>query len=522
MEACSCFTTSCVVLLLLAVQLTTCTTAIPCHQQRFPGGDTFVCVCNSTYCDTVEDYEPMQSGHFTVYTSSNTTGDRLTKRVYPISTTSNSTGSTVTIKIDKATRYQSVIGFGGCTTDAATINAFSLSNSSRHNLMKSYFSQDGIEYTLSRVPIGCTDLSTHYYSYDDHPGDFNLDNFSLATEDFKYKIPFIQEAMSVSRRGIKLFGSPWTPPIWMKTNNNYKGPGQIFGNPGEKYYKTWANYFIRFFEEYRKHNVTFWGVTVENEPMAGGINNYKTPSCYFTPEMERDFIKLDLGPALHANGFGDLELMMLDEQRYELPGWPEVVLTDADARSYVSGIGIHWYWDKETPLLKLDLTHMYFPDFFMLYTEACNGRPATLGLWAEGESYSQSIMENMNHWVSGWTDWDMALNLEGGPSFTGNLLNAPIIVDAEKDVFYKQPMFYHLGHFSKFIVPDSHRIPHTVDSDTKLLSIAFQLPDQHTYAIVLLNKEDQAVDVTISDPDVGYINARIPAESIQTYLWTDK
>nr|XP_054754972.1 lysosomal acid glucosylceramidase-like [Lytechinus pictus]XP_054754973.1 lysosomal acid glucosylceramidase-like [Lytechinus pictus] len=520
MESCPCITTTCI-LLLLTLHLSFCKAATPCHEQRFPGGDTFVCVCNSTYCDTVDNYEPLQSGFYTVYTSSNTTGDRLAKRTYPISKSSNSSGSAITIKIDKSTIYQSVIGFGGATTDAAAINAFNLSQSSRQNLIKSYFSPNGIEYTVSRVPIGCTDLSTHYYTYDDHPGDFNLLNFSLAKEDLSYKIPFLQEAMNVSGRDIKFYGSPWSPPEWMKTNNDYHGAGQIIGNPGEKYFKTWANYFVRFLQEYGKHNVTFWGVTVENEPMAGGIKDYHIPSCFFTPEMERDFIKLDLGPTLHTNGFEDLKIMMLDDQRFELPGWPEVVLSDDDAKAYVSGIGIHWYWDKDIPLLKLDLTHMYYPDYFMLYTEACYGGPPILGTWAQGQGYSQSIIENMNHWVSGWVDWNMALNLQGGPTFIGNFLNAPIIVDAEKDVFYKQPTFYHLGHFSKFIVPDSHRIHHTVDSDTEVLSIAFQLPDEHTYAVILLNQEDQAVDVTISDPDVGYINARIPGQSIQTYLWSD-
>ncbi|XP_072166772.1 lysosomal acid glucosylceramidase-like [Diadema setosum] len=495
--------------------------ATPCYPEKFSNGDAFVCRCNSTHCDTVEGYEPLQPGRFTLYTSSNSTGDRLIKRDFPMSKTSNASGSAVTFTIDKSTKYQSVIGFGGATTDATAINTFNVSQATRTNLLKSYFSPDGIEYTVSRVPIGCTDLSPRYYSYNDHPGDFNLVNFSLATEDLEYKIPFLQEGISMSRRPIKLFGSPWTPPEWMKTNGDFHGAGQLIGKPGEKYFKTWANYFVRFLHEYEKHNVTFWGITVENEPMAGGIVGYKTPSCYFTPEMERDFIKLDLGPALHAGGFQNLKMMMMDDQRFELPGWPDVVLRDAESAPYVSGIGIHWYWDQDSLLLKLDLAHMYFPDYFMLYTEACYGHGA-LGSWEQGEGYSHSIIQNMNHWVSGWVDWNMVLNPRGGPSFVANYLNAPIIVDAEKDVFYKQPMYYHLGHFSKFVLPDSHRIHHTADRETELESIAFQLPDQSSYALVLLNRKDQDMDVVISDPDVGFMLAQIPARSIQTYLWTDK
>ena len=57
------------------------------------------------------------------------------------------------------------------------------------------------------------------------------------------------------------------------------------------------------------------------------------------------------------------------------------------------------------------------------------------------------IFKDLNHWVSGWVDWNLALNTEGGPNWVKNFVDSPIIVSAEKDEFYKQPMFYHMGHF---------------------------------------------------------------------------
>uniref|UniRef100_A0A8D2MZU9 Glucosylceramidase n=1 Tax=Zonotrichia albicollis TaxID=44394 RepID=A0A8D2MZU9_ZONAL len=71
----------------------------------------------------------------------------------------------------------------------------------------------------------------------------------------------------------------------------------------------------------------------------------------------------------------------------------------------------------------------------------------SLGCWERGDHYSYSILTVMNHFVSGWTDWNLALDLGGGPNWVKNFVDSPVIVDGSKDVFYKQPMFYHMGHF---------------------------------------------------------------------------
>ena len=114
------------------------------------------------------------------------------------------------------------------------------------------------------------DFSTRIYTYDDNPGDFNLTNFNLALEDLNYKIPVIQAALSQSKREVKLFGSPWSAPAWMKNSNSTVG-GQLIGLAGNKYHKTWAEYFVKFLEAYKNNGIKLWGVTVENEPSAGYV-----------------------------------------------------------------------------------------------------------------------------------------------------------------------------------------------------------------------------------------------------------
>ncbi|NXE71843.1 GLCM Glucosylceramidase, partial [Calcarius ornatus] len=150
--------------------------------------------------------------------------------------------------------------------------------------------------------------------------------------------------------------------------------GTLKGQAGDKYHKTWANYFVRFLDEYAKHNVTFWAVTAENEPTAGLINNYPFQCLGFTAEQQRDFIAQDLGPALANSSHRHVQLIILDDNRLHLPHWARVVLEDEQAARYVHGIGIHWYLDFIGPIQDTVLpTHELFPDYFILATEACIG-----------------------------------------------------------------------------------------------------------------------------------------------------
>ena len=113
------------------------------------------------------------------------------------------------------------------------------------------------------------DFSTREYSYDDHVGDLEMANFSLAQEDINFKIPLILYARMKSKRNITMFGSPWSAPAWMKTNDKMTGFGQLKGKAGDKYHKAWALYFAKFIEAYKEKGVEIQAVTVQNEPSDG-------------------------------------------------------------------------------------------------------------------------------------------------------------------------------------------------------------------------------------------------------------
>ncbi|XP_026723248.1 glucosylceramidase-like isoform X2 [Athene cunicularia] len=496
--------------------------ARPCSPKYF-GRDSMVCVCNATYCDTLDPLVLPAPGTYVKYESSKA-GKRLERSQGSFQRSLHTPGLLLTLNV--SVLYQHLKGFGGSLSDAAAMNILGLSQQAQDNLLHSYFSESGIEYNLIRIPMACSDFSVRPYSYDDVPHDYELTHFRLAEEDVKMKIPLLHRASAMSRRPLSLFASPWTSPGWMKSNGDVRGKGTLKGQAGDKYHKTWANYFIKFLDEYAKHNVTFWAVTVQNEPLAALLTPPQFPTIAFTAAKQRDFVVQDLGPAL-ARSPHRTRIIILDDQRIHLPHWAKVVLGNATAARYVAGMGVHWYLDSIVPArCSLEATHKLFPGHFLLYTEACSGFltfrfSVSLGCWERGNHYSHSILQVLNHFVAGWTDWNLALDLEGGPNWVKNYVDSPVIVDSSKDIFYKQPMFYHLGHFSKFIPEGSRRVG--LHSSCRRLicqleHVAVLRPDG-ALVLVVLNRLGWDVPFAIQDPAVGFIETVAPASSIQTYLW---
>ena len=493
--------------------------ARPCIPRQFDQ-DSIVCVCNATYCDDVlysDNTNPM------LYYDSYTTtmdGKRFSYHFGTIELGPSETNFSV---IGNKT-YQEIIGFGGAFTDAATINIKSLSSRTQQNLINSYFSSSGIEYNMGRIPMASCDFSKRIYSYDDHEDDIDLKYFSLVDEDLHFKIPVIKAAKSVSKRNISLFGSPWSSPSWMKTNNNMTGQGTIKGHPGGVYHKSWAKYFVKFLQEYQKQGLDIWGLTTQNEPSDGMIPDFPYQCLGWTPQLQHDFIAKDLGPALADAGFGHVKLMILDDQRVFLPYWAEAVLKNTSAAKFVAGIAIHWYDDLWVPPAVLDETYRQFGEnYFMLNTEACwqdlvdRNKSVLLGNWNRAERYFRDIMQDLRYKFSGWVDWNLALDMSGGPNWENNFADSPIIVNPDKDEFYKQPMFYVMGHFSKFVVPGSKMVQ-VLNQTDGIDMLAFLRPD-NSVAAIFGNYDNYEKVFTLHDPDAGYINSKVPPKSFTTFTW---
>uniref|UniRef100_A0A2K5K3A7 Glucosylceramidase n=1 Tax=Colobus angolensis palliatus TaxID=336983 RepID=A0A2K5K3A7_COLAP len=420
----------------------------PCIPKNF-SYNSVVCVCNATYCDSLDPLTFPARGTFSHYESTRS-GRRMKLSTGTIQ--ANRTGT-------------------------------------------------GIGYNIIRVPMASCDFSIRTYTYADTPDDFQLHNFSLPEEDTKLKIPLIHRAL-------------------LKISGAVNGKVSLKGQPGDIYHQTWARYFVKFLDAYAEHKLQFWAVT----PSAGLLSGYPFQCLGFTPEHQRDFTARDLGPTLANSTHHSVRLLMLDDQRLLLPHWAKVVLTDPEAAKYVHGIAVHWYLDFLAPAkATLGETHRLFPNTMLFASEACVGskfweQSVRLGSWDRGMQYSHSIITNLLYHVVGWTDWNLALNPEGGPNWVRNFVDSPVIVDITKDTFYKQPMFYHLGHFSKFIPEGSQRVGLVASQKNDLDTVALMHPDGSA-VVVVLNRSSKDVPLTIKDPAVGFLETISPGYSIHTYLW---
>ncbi|XP_018012610.1 lysosomal acid glucosylceramidase [Hyalella azteca] len=491
-----------------------------CNRATF-GSDSFVCVCSGSSCDYMSDAQrPNDPSYFTIV-STDRDNARLGVDSGLLSPTQNTNG--VIINVDLSVRYQTMIGFGGAFTDSTGINVAKLSAETQESLLRSYFAPEGIRYSLCRVPIAGSDFSTRPYSYDDVPGDVNLDNFALAEEDYLYKLPFMKRALELvsGTSDLKFFGSPWAPPAWMKTNGMANGSGSLLPEMWGPY----SNYFVKFISAYQNEGVPIWGVTTQNEPMTG-FYDWPWNTCAWTAEDQRDWIKTNLGPAFVNAGYDDVKIMVLDHNREFLPDYPAAILTDPETYKYVDGIAVHWYSDNNDYPDRLTSTHDLFPDKFLLYTESCNGLAKDgngnnqFGSWQHAQDYVVNILDDVTHYSTGWVDWNMVLDMQGGPSWVSNFVDSPIIVNAAEDTFYKQPMFYAMGHFSRFVLPGDVAVRRWISDESKIRVATF-LQSDNTVVVVLINMAEENVSISLQpNPAVDmYANMEIPPKSLHTLLF---
>jgi len=418
----------------------------------------------------------------------------------------------VYVFVDPRRTFQTMIGIGGALTDAAAETFAKLPAERQTEVLDAYYSRDrGIGYTLGRTNINSCDFSSASYTYVTE-GDTNLSSFSIAP-DLKYKIPLIKRAMAASGNRLKLFASPWSPPAYMKDNNDMLHGGKL----RPEYRAAWARYYAKFIKSYRQAGVPVWGITIQNEPMA----RQTWESCIYQAEEERDFLRDHLGPTMAAQGLRDVKIIVWDHNRDLMVQRALAIFSDTAAARYAWGIGFHWYedWSGGTQMYdNVALVSRMFPGKHIIFTE---GTPATfdstaLGRWSLGEAYGRSMIHDFNTGTEGWTDWNILLDEKGGPNHVGNYCFAPIHADTRTGQLTYTNSYYYIGHFSKFIRPGAKRVA-VAPSRSMLLATGFVNPDGKV-AVVVMNHTAKAgqYHVRVGTADV---TVKSPAHSIQTVVF---
>ena len=415
------------------------------------------------------------------------------------------------IYVNPKVEFQTVVGIGAALTDASAETFYKLTPDQQNLFLKAYFSEEeGIGYTLARTIIHSCDFSSESYTYVEE-GDKELKTFSIEP-DRKYRIPFTKRVLEEASEDLVVYASPWSPPAFMKTNNNMLEGGKL----KKEFYPAWANYFAKFIQAYEAEGIPIWGLSIQNEPMA--VQRWE--SCIYTAEEERDFLKDHLGPTLEGAGLGDKKIIVWDHNRDLLFERASVILNDPKANKYVWGTGFHWYedWKDGKPMFdNVNKVSQAFPDKKLIFTEGCN----------EGfnldrindpklpERYAKAMINDINNGTVAWTDWNILLNEYGGPNHVGNFCFAPVHGDTNSGKLFFTNSYYYIGHFSKFIRPGAKRVSSGTTSN-QLTATSFINPDG-SLVVVALNENNHNVKYTLT---IGVRTLRLDmaAHSIQTIV----
>lgn len=429
----------------------------------------------------------------------------------------DSIGETGIINVYDEIEYQEIIGFGGAFTESAAYNYAQFSDEQKKEFLEKTFSRDkGIGYNFGRTHINSCDFSLDIYSYVES-GDMTLETFNIE-RDKKYIIPFIKDAMEYCDDELMLFASPWSPPAYMKTNENVVRGGKL----KEEYKIVWARYYAKYIKAMAKEGITISAITIQNEPNA----RQSWESCNYSPEDERDFIEQFLIPALDEEGLGELKIMIWDHNKERVYDRTKRIFTSKAVEDRVWGVAHHWYTGDHFEGLRL--VHECY-NKTLVSAEICGSINEDAHYLAE--RYGKELFGDFSNFTAAFCDWNLILSDKGGPFHNrsekttacagivfedkSSGCHAPVIFDAEKNEVIYTPIFYYIGHFSKFVMRGAKRVATTKYHDY-IQAIAFKNPDG-SIALVVMNLSDHTLPAVVRRNEVC-TNIPLEAHSIMTVL----
>lgn len=425
-----------------------------------------------------------------------------------------------TIELNPDVRYQSMDGFGAAVTGSTSYNLMQMTPEDRSAFLKKTFSEtEGLGFSYIRISIGCSDFSLSEYTCCDTPG---IENFSLQNEETAYVIPILKEILSINPR-IKILGSPWTCPRWMKVNNlTEKKPFNSWtsGQLNPDCYKDYATYFVKWVQAFGQEGIKIYAVTPQNEP----LNRGNSASLFMGWKEELAFVKEALGPAFQAAGL-DTKIYAFDhnynyDNMADQEDYPANIYDDEVAAAFLTGAAYHNYGGHRDELNDIQSRR---PDKELIFTET------SIGMWNDGRNLQRRLMEDMrevalgtvNNWCKGVIVWNLMLDTDRGPWREGGCKTCYGAVDIDrcdyKTITYNSH-YYIIGHMSSVVKPDAVRIENKGHLPEGVMCSAFENPDG-TYAFVVLNEGNNPATLSLTADGKKYVNCVVPAKSVASYRW---
>ena len=434
------------------------------------------------------------------------------------------------IVIDETKQMQSMDGFGYALTGGSAELLTKMSKEARAKVLKELFATDennvGVSYL--RLSIGASDLNSFVFSYDDlaqGETDNELKRFDLA-QDKKDVIPVLKEILAI-RPDIKLLGSPWSAPAWMKASNNVRG-----GALKEECYPAYALYFVKYIQEMKKEGITIDAITIQNEP----LNSKNTPSMPWLVEQQLNFLKNHLYPAFTKAGLKTK--VVLFDHNCDRPDYPLVLLADPIISAFADGTGFHHYGGD---MGAMSTVHMARPDKNLYFTEQMiteSPGSATINIAA---SVKRMIIDTAGNWSKNVILWNLAADPKNDPhTDNGGCSMCQGAITIDKDAVSRNLAYYTIAHASKFVRPGSVRIGSTnrgdrtvaitedeerpglkrmaiIENVQVLPNVAFKTPEGKIVLIVV-NDTGSASSVTVQYRG-QFAGTRLSPGSVGTYIW---
>jgi glucosylceramidase len=381
-------------------------------------------------------------------------------------------GSASTITVDTTETYQTIDGFGYTLTGGSAQHLLGMRAPARAALLKELFDTTGNNIGVSylRVSIGASDLNERAFSYNDMPAgqtDVELKNFDLGP-DKTTVVPVLKEILAINP-AIKIMGSPWSPPAWMKDNSDTRG-----GSLKPEYYDAYARYFVKYIQAMQAEGIAIDAITVQNEPLHPGNN----PSLLMLPEQQAAFIKQSLGPVFRSVGVATK--IIIYDHNLDRPDYPITILNDAEARQYVDGSAFHHYAGTIDAMSQVHSAH---PDKALYFTEQWIGAPGDFPNDLKWHIRNLIIGAPRN-WSRTVLEWNLSSNRALQPhTDRGGCDRCLGAITIDGDTVTRNPAYYIIAHASKFVRPGSVRIGSNVFSN--LPNVAFKTPEGKKVLVVL-------------------------------------
>ena len=404
------------------------------------------------------------------------------------------------VVLDPRKKFQEILGFGAAFTDAACYTFNRLDPSARENLFHQLFHPSEMGFNVCRTCIGASDYSTKVYSYDEGAPDPGLERFSI-DHDREYILPMLREARQVNP-DLFLFSSPWSPPGWMKSNGSMLG-----GNMQRHSMPAYANYFVKFLQDYEAEHVPIQAVTVQNE--VDTDQDGRMPACTWPEEYEADFVRGNLGPALQKNGI-NTKIWIIDHN-YNLWGRAIAELETSGVRQFTDGIAWHGYVGK---VEWVDRVHDAFPDIEMYWTEGGPDYkdPHYADDWT---NWSAAFSGILRHWCRSITAWNFALDEVGKPNIGPFSCGGLVTVNSASKAITYSGQYHAFAHYSRFIRRGARRF----DSQglaSGLAHVAVENADGERILVLTNAGEARDCRIRLGDQET---TLRLTGNSVATLVW---